>query len=153
MFGMVIERIFIPGMSKITGETEKKIVAVGMSKLLCECPAILTTPYRNYWSPILQALIQIFEITVDTEQADDELQFAELEDLGYQAAYSQLNYARPKEIDSMPNVSDGRRFIVESLAKFSCTRPGDVPTMIAGMPSDHQQALQKYCAQAGVQIV
>lgn len=151
MFGMVIERVLVTELSKTTGEIDKKIVAVGIAKLLTECPAMITQPYRAYWSTILQALIQIFELPPDDEVADDE--FVEIEQAGYQVAYSQLNFARSKTTDPMADINDGRRYLVESLAKLSQTRPGDVPTLISAMPNDHQLALQKYCAQAGVQIV
>lgn len=147
---MVIERVLVVELSKITGEIDKKIVAVGIAKLLTECPAMLVQPYRAYWSTILQALIQIFELPPDDEVADDE--FIEIEQAGYQVAYSQLNFARLKATDPIADVNDGRRYLVESLAKLSQTRPGDVPTLISAMPSDHQLAMQKYCAQAGVQI-
>lgn len=153
MFGMVVERILISDLPRVSGDNDKKIAAVGVTKLLCECPAMLAMPYRNYWAKLLETLITSFETPPD-ESALEGDQFIEIENaLGYQAAYSQLNYAKLKDIDPIPEVQDGRRFLVENLGKLSVTRPGDIPTLIAALPSDHQQALQKYCAQAGVQIV
>lgn len=151
MFGMVLERVFIPELTKVTGDIERKIVAVGISKLLTECQSMITPPYRTYWSPILQALIQLFELPSDEDDGIDDEQI-DNKQAEYQAAYSQLNFARSKTNDPIADVNDGRRYLVESLAKLSQSRPGDLPTMISAMPTDHQHALQKYCAQAGVQI-
>lgn len=153
MFGMVIERILVSDLTRAAGDIEKKIVAVGITKLLCECPAMLNMPYRNYWAKLLETLITSFELPPD-ESALEGDQFIEIENaIGYQAAYSQLNYAKLKTIDPLAEIPDGRKYLVEHLGKLSVTRPGDLPTLISALPADHQQALQKYCAQNGVQIV
>lgn len=153
MFGMVIERVLISDLARVAGDMDKKIVAVGVTKLLCECPPMLVLPYRNYWANLLQALITTFEMPPDDTalEGDD---FVEIENaIGYQAAYSQLNYAKLKVIDPIPDVQDTRKHLAENLSKLSASRPGDIPTMISALPADHQQALQKYCAQSGTQIV
>lgn len=150
---MVVERILITDLNRVAGDLDKKIVAVGVTKILCECPAMLMPPYRNYWSQLLQALITTYEMAPDetTLEGDD---FVEIENvIGYQAAYSQLNFAKLKIIDPIPEVQDNRRFLVENLANLSTSRPGDIPTLISALPAEHQQALQKYCAQNGAQIV
>lgn len=153
MFGMVLERVLIPDLTRVAGDVDKKIVAVGISKILCDCPSLLVQPYRNYWANLLQALVTSFELPPDENPLEAD-QIIEIEDpVGYQAAYSQLNYAKLKNIDPIPDIQDNRKYLVESLARLSQQRPGDIPTLISALPSDHQQAIQKYCAQAGVQIV
>lgn len=62
MFGMVIERIFIPDMAKVSSQMNRKIVAVGLSKILTQCPRMLTAPYVQAWPRLLQALIELFEL-------------------------------------------------------------------------------------------
>ena len=47
-FAMVLEKIFIAEVQKVSGHTERKICAVGMTKVLCETPAMLTT-YEKLW--------------------------------------------------------------------------------------------------------
>jgi len=49
MFGMVLDRLFISETQKVTGQSEKKILAVGITKLLCEAPQTNTGEYANYW--------------------------------------------------------------------------------------------------------
>lgn len=151
MFGMVLERVLIPDLTKITGDIDRKIVAVGISRILCECPATLAQ-YRNNWAPLLQALISAFELPPEESAFEGDL-LADNENLGYQAAYSQLVYAQTKTPDPLPDIADNRKYLAEQLAKLSQIRPGDIPTLISALPGDHQQALQKYCAQSGVQII
>lgn len=153
MFGMVIERLLIPDMGKVSENLDKKIVAVGVSKLLCECPAMLTPPYITFWPGLLQSLIQVFELPSDDSTIDGD-HFIEIEDTpGYQAAFSQLNFARPKSVDFLADIQDPRLFLAQNLARLSQQRPGEISTLIAGIPDSHKTAILKYCAQGGVQIV
>lgn len=152
IFGMVIDRVFIPDMAKVSSEMDRKIVAVGISKILTECPKMLDV-YLESWPRLLQALVELFELPPDDSTLEGD-HFVEVDDTpGYQVAFSQLNFAQPKHQDFLGDIADGRKFLVESLAKLSQSQPGKIPTLIAGMGDDHKMALQKYCAQAGVQIV
>lgn len=153
MFGMVLQRVFITDLTRVVGENERKIVAIGVSKILCETPSMLMMPYREHWANLLQTLITSFETPPDTNPLEADGLVEASDDIGYQAAYSQLTFAKLKTIDLFPEINDGRKFLAQALSKLSQQRPGDVPTLIASLPSEHQQALQKYCSQAEVQIV
>lgn len=152
MFGMVVERIFIPDINKVSGELEQKIVSVGITKLLCEAPEMLADPYVKFWPQLLQTVVQIFELPPDETNIDGDT-FIEIEDVpGYQAAYSQLNFAQAKPIDPLPEISNIRQFLVQHLGKLAQSNPGKIGALVASLPAAHQEALQKYCAQSGVQI-
>ena len=87
MFGMVIERLVILEVQKVSGLKEKKICAVGMTKWLCETPLFLNGSYSQYWPKILQTLVGFFELPQDETVPDDE-RFIELEESpGYQTSY------------------------------------------------------------------
>lgn len=49
MFGMVLEKIIIPEVQKVSGPVEKKICAVGITKVLTECPSMMDTEYTKLW--------------------------------------------------------------------------------------------------------
>lgn len=57
MFGMVLEKLFIPDLQKISGVVERKIVACGVTKLLCDCPEMFTGTYQKHWSALLQVCV------------------------------------------------------------------------------------------------
>lgn len=153
MFGMVIDRVFIPDMAKVSSEMDRKIVSVGISKILTECPVMLNPPYVQSWTKLLQALIELFELPPDESTFDGD-HFIEVDDSpGYQAAFSQLNFAQPKKQDFLAEIKDGKKYLAESLAKLSQSQPGIISGYISTISKDHQMALQKYCAHAGVQIV
>lgn len=49
MFGMVLEKLMIVDMQKISGTVERKITAVGVTKILCECPQMIDGHYARLW--------------------------------------------------------------------------------------------------------
>lgn len=154
MFGATLQRVFINDMKQVSTDIDKKIVAVGVSKILCECPSTLVPPYRIYWSELLKELISSFELPPEENPAGGDVVVDENAlDIGYQGGYSQLSYAKLETLDPLADVQDVRKYLAESLAQLSQQRPGDLPKLITNLPSGHQHALQKYCAQAGVQIV
>uniref|UniRef100_A0A665VQH4 Exportin-2 n=1 Tax=Echeneis naucrates TaxID=173247 RepID=A0A665VQH4_ECHNA len=155
MFGMVLEKIIIPEVQKVSGAVEKKICAVGITKILTECPAMMDTEYTKIWTPLLQALIGLFELPEDDSIPDDE-HFIDIEDTpGYQTAFSQLAFAGKKEHDPIGDaVGNPKILLAQSLHKLSTAFPGRVPSMLStSLNAEALQFLQGYLQAASVQLV
>uniref|UniRef100_A0A8C2DYI6 Exportin-2 n=1 Tax=Cyprinus carpio TaxID=7962 RepID=A0A8C2DYI6_CYPCA len=155
LFGMVVEKIIIPEVQKVSGQVEKKICAVGITKILTECPAMMDTEYTKLWTPLLQALIGLFELPEDDSIPDDE-HFIDIEDTpGYQTAFSQLAFAGKKEHDPIGDaVNNPKIILAQSLHKLSTACPGRVPSMLStSLPAEALQFLQGYLQAATVQLV
>jgi hypothetical protein len=61
MFQMVVERLFIPELSKIDN-SDKKLSAIAVTHLLCDPEAMITGIYFNQlWLVLFQALLRLFE--------------------------------------------------------------------------------------------
>ncbi|KAM3923511.1 exportin-2 isoform 1-T3 [Leptodactylus fuscus] len=155
MFGMIVEKIIIPEIQKVSGPIEKKICAVGITKLLTECPQMMDAEYTKLWTPLLQALIGLFELPEDDTIPDDE-HFIDIEDTpGYQTAFSQLAFAGRKEHDPIGDmVSNPKILLAQSLHKLSTSCPGRIPSMISSsLNADALQFLQGYLQVASVSLV
>uniref|UniRef100_G3N7I0 Exportin-2 n=1 Tax=Gasterosteus aculeatus aculeatus TaxID=481459 RepID=G3N7I0_GASAC len=155
MFGMVLEKIIIPEVQKVSGPVEKKICAVGITKVLTECPSMMDTEYTKLWTPLLQALIGLFELPEDDSIPDDE-HFVDIEDApGYQTAFSQLAFAGKKEHDPIgDSVGNPKILLAQSLYKLSTACPGRVPSMLStSLNAEALQFLQGYLQAATVQLV
>jgi len=50
MFGMVVEKLFMADLQKVSGNVDRKICAVGVTKILTEAPAMLQADYVKLWS-------------------------------------------------------------------------------------------------------
>ncbi|XP_003739003.1 exportin-2 [Galendromus occidentalis] len=153
LFGMVLEKLYIAEVQRVSGTVERKICAVGMVKILCETP-VMTTTYSSFWPLILEALVKLLEAPEDTTVPDDE-HFIEIEDTpGYQAAYSQLIFAGKKPHDPLQNVQDPRILLVDGLRNLANSRPGTLPGLIqAGLSENAQQYVQNYLQAAGVALI
>lgn len=155
MFGMVLERLIIADVQKVTGQLERKICAVGITKLLTEAPALIDGEYSHFWGPLLQALIDLFELPEDDSMPDDE-HFVEIEDTpGYQTAYSQLIFAGKKEHDPFQGtIPDARLYLVQSLQKLSAAYPGRLaPLISSSLQPAANNFLQRYFQMANVQLM
>lgn len=155
MFGMVLEKIVIPEVQKVSGAVETKICAVGITKILTECPAMMDTEYTKLWTPLLQALIGLFELPEDDSIPEDE-HFIDIEDTpGYQTAFSQLAFAGKKEHDPIGDaVGNPKILLAQSLHKLSTACPGRVPSMLStSLNAEALQFLQGYLQAATVQLV
>lgn len=49
MFGMLLEKIILPDVQKVTGNVNKKITAVGIIKILTDTPKLIDGPYAQFW--------------------------------------------------------------------------------------------------------
>lgn len=149
MFGMVCQRVFITDVNKVSGDIDRKIVSVGMTRILCESQ-LMMQQYSANWQGMLQALIELFELPVDESNIEGD-NFIEIEDTaGYQVAYSQLNFATGKRDDPVSEIPDGKRYLIENLSRMN--QP-EVRNFMRQMPAQHQAALQKYGAQFGVSLI
>ncbi|XP_052087731.1 exportin-2-like isoform X2 [Mytilus californianus] len=152
MFGMVIEKLFLQDLQKVSGSLERKICAVGVTNVLTESSLMFST-YNAMWAQFLQGLISLIELPEDTNVPDDE-HFIEIEDTpGYQTAYSQLAFAGKKEHDPVSEVTDVKINLARQLAKLSAAHPGKVLALIsAGLQAEAQTFVQQYLATAGVTV-
>lgn len=153
MFGMVLEKLFLADLQKVSGGVERKIVSCGVIKLLCDCPEMYTGSYQKYWAPLLQCLINFFEGQVDESTFPDD-EFVEIDDTPtFQTMTAKLSFANNNKSDPLQGVSEPREFLVQNLATLGSSRPGFLPTLINSIHKQSQMHLQNYLAKFGVQLV
>lgn len=152
LFVMVLERLYIPDVQKVSGQTERRICAIGITKILTETPEMLSEPLVSQWSPLLQALISLFELPEDDTIPDDE-HFIEIDDTpGYQTAFSQLVFAGIRDHDPFSELfPNPKTHLAQSLHRLSSKHPGKLQGMIqSGLSGDATQVLQSYLQTANI---
>uniref|UniRef100_A0A8C3LEM7 Exportin-2 n=1 Tax=Chrysolophus pictus TaxID=9089 RepID=A0A8C3LEM7_CHRPC len=116
---------------------------------------IMLLNYTHPWTPLLQALIGLFELPEDDTIPDEE-HFIDIEDTpGYQTAFSQLAFAGKKEHDPVGQmVNNPRIHLAQSLHKLSTACPGRVPSMLStSLNAEALQYLQGYLQAASVTLL
>jgi len=53
MFGMLLEKIILPDVQKVTGNINKKITAIGIVKILTDTQKLIDGPYTQFWYVLL----------------------------------------------------------------------------------------------------
>jgi len=152
MFGMIIERVILQDLQKVSGNIERKICSVGLIKMLTEVREITDGHYSQYWSPLLVVLIGLFELPEDDSIPEDE-HFIEVEETpGYQSAYCQLVFAGKSEFDPINgSVPDARLHLAQCLHTLSVNNPGKFTALISSNVSPEVAAhLSKYLQAANV---
>lgn len=122
MFGMVLERVLISDLQKVSGDIERKVTAVGLSNLLIDCPAMLERPYSTYYPQLLAILVEFFELPQDQTTLPEDNILPENEDApGYQVGYSQLLCAKNPPKDPLEGaINQIFSFYLFYYTSFSC---------------------------------
>ncbi|XP_003386477.1 PREDICTED: exportin-2-like [Amphimedon queenslandica] len=151
LFAMLLEKVIIADVQKVSGSTERKICAIGITKILTETPEMLSDMYMGLWLPLLQALISLFELPEEGTPEDET--FIEIEETpGYQATYSQLIMAGSKDYDPFQSlVPNAKLLLAQSLHRLSSEHPGRFSNMITtGLTDEATLFLQQYLQQANI---
>ena len=128
MFMMVLEKVYVADLQKVSGNLDRKICAVGIIKILSECQFLLSDEQKtNMWIQLLESLIGLFELPEDTSTAEDE-HFIDVEDTaGYQGGFNQLYSASKKDPDPFKGeIPNAKFYLAKSLEAFSAAQPNRV---------------------------
>jgi exportin-2 (importin alpha re-exporter) len=153
LFYMVLDSIWIPNVQKVSGMIERKLCCIAMTKLLTDCPKMLTETYFPLWGKLLLALMAMFEMpedeSVPSDAADD---YVEVEETaGYSAAFSPLIYAQKQNIDPFPDIKP-KHFLALSLQKLSQAHPSKFgPIIQQSLPQEALKLLMGYFQSAQLQ--
>ena len=128
MGAMLLRDVWMPNFMKIRGVLERKTVAIGMNRILCEVPEVLSN--QTLWIEVLNGILQLFEDKQEVAQVKDASdQLAELEETGYEAGFSKLYFASSKPVDLLPEFPSAKHHLATSLSTLSTQRPGVVSTL------------------------
>lgn len=152
MFAMYVERVLVSELQRVTGTHERRAAAAGCTRLLCTSAHLRDGSLAHLWAPLMQALIQLFELPPDESSLPDD-HFVEVDDApGYQAHYAQLACAKGLLDDPLAKIEDPKRDLVESLERMSRAHPGVLPPRLAALSAPHRAALAAYLAAHNVHL-
>jgi exportin-2 (importin alpha re-exporter) len=150
MFLMVLEKLYISDLQKVSGNVDRKICAVGVTKIICECPVLLSNEnYLKIWISLLESLIGLFELPEDTSTADDE-HFIDVEDTpGYSGSFNQLYSATKTDPDPFKGeIPNPKFYLSKNLENLSSTMPSKIQQFLSQLTPASQNHLQVYLKEA-----
>ncbi|KAL7465328.1 hypothetical protein ACHAXS_005653 [Conticribra weissflogii] len=153
----ILAHVWIPRLlSAPPTRLEAKTQVIGLTKLLCETPALLAdATAQNIWSQIICCAVKIVVSpdshlnALSTDGDDDDVE------IGYDATYSVLHFAARPARDPFPDVSDASIMLAQSLHRLCASHPGQfTPLIQRGFESDPKlgAGLESLCLRAGVSL-
>mmetsp|Transcript_23877 Transcript_23877/g.39266 ORF Transcript_23877/g.39266 Transcript_23877/m.39266 type:complete len:210 (+) Transcript_23877:376-1005(+) len=151
---MLLEAVWLKEVQKVTGQLDRKVVSVAMTRLLTETPEFWAEPYFSIWGQVLKATIDLLEHREETATPnDDEALLDDYDEApgGYTAAFSQLQFAPRPQIDPVPNITDPKHYLAAFLSTISSSHPGQlIPLIQQSLPAESQAILSRYFATANI---
>jgi exportin-2 (importin alpha re-exporter) len=165
---MILEQVWNPRLANDPPvlRTEAKVNVLGMTKLLCESPYLLSDPARQLlWSQGLAGVVMVLtssswkDGTVAaggagqaTGALDDDVEI----EIGYDTQFSKLTFASRSPEDFIPEVPDAGLFFCQSLHRLvSSSQPGSLlPLIQGGLSADPKLSggLEAMMKQAGLEL-
>ncbi|KAK7018654.1 importin-alpha export receptor [Paramarasmius palmivorus] len=131
LWAQITSNFVIPQVPKMQ-QKDKKVVEVGMIKLLFRSERFIQPPSIQAWPAAFESLIKLFgppgttlKETKSSSGTDDDAFVAmtaideEEQSAGYQAAYSRLAASESVDIDPVAYVGDPEKFLGEEMVRFS----------------------------------
>lgn len=138
VFGSIFAKFILPTTTKIHLVRDRRIAAIGLTKIITECQAFITGSYNNIWPSSLIVLIDLLK--TDLAAPMDESPVLDInsdENLAFGSTYSQLTTAVIPPINPAPSVtSDPKRFFFSQVKRFDSLVNGQITVMISNLPNN-----------------
>ncbi|KAJ7514727.1 hypothetical protein O6H91_23G056900 [Diphasiastrum complanatum] len=147
LFLMILEQVWIPNLSFITGDLECKLCSVAATKLLSESPVLLADSAVATWGKFLNSVVTLL-VRPEEERVNEETDVPDLDEfVGYATVYAQLHNAGKREEDPVKEVKDPKEYLVNSLMRLSSQYPGKFPSIILQhLEAPNQTGLAQLCS-------
>ncbi|WWC58466.1 uncharacterized protein I303_101008 [Kwoniella dejecticola CBS 10117] len=133
LFGNLLTGVILSNTQKVTIRN-RKLVEVGLTKMLSRSDKLLEEPHRQHWVSIFIALLDLFTLPQDLTHAQTatggDLTELDPEEAGFQSSFSRLGASESATRDLTPNIGDTKEYAAKELGKRSTEKPGILPGLI-----------------------
>lgn len=146
LFGNLMNGVVLPNTQKAPARS-RRVIEVGLTKLLSRSDSILQAPLVTFWPPIFLALVDLFSLPQDityTGANADDLNALDPEDAGFQSSFSKLGASERNTHDPVASVTDEKHFATTELAKRSQERPGVLGPLIQQAQATEPKTVEKF---------
>lgn len=150
-----LKQVFVSDGNKVLGDWERRVVQIGLTRLLCEAPGMLSDPATApTWGQSLGKIVEMIESreddSVPKEEEEADLALEQV-NAGYSNAFARLAFADIEEPDPFADLGDARAVLVQQLSALGAAHPGLLgPVLGAHLVPAASEALAGYFAAAGV---
>lgn len=153
MSGMVLRQVWLQNVNKIASPQDRRVVAIGTTRLLCEAPPSLQQPQLQL--ELLSSAITLCSGAAEDDgatTAERQLEtLRDMEEVGYSAGFCRLAMARAPRVDPFASYGQAGAFLVASLASAVVNRPS-LREVVGVLPPAEMSALSAAASAAGVSM-
>lgn len=141
---ILLVQVWVPKLNLVThNKVEAKIHVIGLSRLLCETPALLDDENaKQIWAQTFKGAVVILTTQSFTSQ-DIEEDEADTE-IGYDATFTKLSLAAKKPDDPFESVANPVAAFTQALQTLSAQRPGVLGPIIQTSLNDDPKLLSGF---------
>ncbi|KAK1926751.1 putative importin-alpha export receptor [Papiliotrema laurentii] len=132
LFGNVLTGVILSNTQKAPIRS-RKLIEVGLTRLLSKSDRILEPSHRQFWAPSFLALVDLFTLPQDITYSGatgDDIDGLDPEEAGFQSSFSKLGASEKSVHDPVKSVADTKAFASKELARRSAERPGQIGPLI-----------------------
>lgn len=69
---MILDQVWLPGLASVNGTRERKVAAVALIKLVCDCPALRDPVQLSLWNKAAAGVVPLLENLGEDDEGNDE---------------------------------------------------------------------------------
>jgi exportin-2 (importin alpha re-exporter) len=69
---MILDQVWLPGLTSVNGKRERKVAAVALIKLVCDCPALRDPVQLSLWNKAAAGVVPLLENLGEDDEGNDE---------------------------------------------------------------------------------
>ncbi|KAJ9111753.1 hypothetical protein QFC22_006412 [Naganishia vaughanmartiniae] len=140
----ILENVILPETRKMPIR-DRKVVAVGLTRLLTDGDVLLQPTTVSAWPMVLEAVLDVFTLPQDLKTGDgtEDLDNLDPEETTFQASFSRLGASESTVRDPVANIPDAKLFLSKQLAAASTRNPGKFSSLMQAIP---QESLAPFAA-------
>jgi len=135
MGNMLISQIWLPRLqADPPKDLDAKLQVLGLAKILCETPALLSDPAgQHLWCALFlsaSTVLAAMSLAPSTGDADGEVEGLMAVDVQYDSAFTGLVNAKKPKIDPFPEIADAGTAFAQAMQGLSAAHPGRLAPMV-----------------------
>ncbi|WPH00848.1 Hypothetical protein R9X50_00367800 [Acrodontium crateriforme] len=148
IFTQIYTGIILPDTQKISRPFDRKTAVVSLTRTLADSQAFVDRYSKRGWTITCQALLQLLINPPLPPAADDNMiEDRDTDDLGFGAAFTQLNTCKRPPTDPWPEVQDVKKWVGVTLREADIKHNGRISKFVAEKLNDQERsALQQVMA-------
>ncbi|KAI5449860.1 importin-alpha export receptor [Naganishia albida] len=133
----ILENVILPETRKMPIK-DRKVVAVGLTRLLTDGDVLLQPTTVSAWPMVLEAVLDIFNLSQDLQSTEttEDLDSLDPEESTFQASFSKLGASESRARDPVEGVPDAKLFLSKQLAAASARNPGKFASFMQAVPQE-----------------